>query len=90
MPSEIKICEGAVISAEEVKKVQQAMLELAKDNHAPREITLKATLHVHHEFPKTLYKGKETRAVANSEEQAMAAAAGFGPYDHEAYTAKEA
>lgn len=89
MESAITICEGATISAGEVERVEQAMAELAKDSHAPREITLKATLHVHHEYPKTLYKGKETRSVVDIDQQAAAAKDGFGPYDHEAFTAEK-
>jgi len=90
MATEIKVFEGATISAEEVERVQQAMLELAKDPHAPREITVKAILHVHHEYPKMLYNGKETRSVADAAEEKAAEADDFGPYDHEAFTAKEA
>lgn len=90
MESAIEICPGATISAGEVERVNQAMKELAKDAHAPREITLTATLHIHHEYPKTLYKGKETRSVADASAEEAAMEAGFGPYDHEAFTAKEA
>lgn len=86
MSSAIVICEGATISAEEVARVEKAMEELATDSHAAREITLTATLHIHHEFPNTLYKGKETKSVADAEEEAAAVKAGFGPYDHKAFT----
>jgi hypothetical protein len=90
MASGITICKGATIGAAEVERVQQAMAELAKDPHAPREITLKATLHVHREYPKTLYKGKEIRQVADASAEKAAVEAGFGPYEHESFTAKEA
>lgn len=90
MESAITICEGATISPEEVERVHQAMKELAKDPHAPREITVKAVLHIHHEYPRVLYKGKETRSVADAGQQEAAASEGFGPYDHQAFTAKEA
>lgn len=89
MQQAITICEGATISAVEVARVEKAMAELAKDHHAPREMTLNVTLHVHHEFPKTLYKGKETLSVAGAEEEAMAEKDGFGHYDNEAFTAAD-
>jgi hypothetical protein len=60
-----------------------------KDPHAPREVTLKAILHIHNDFPKMLYKGKETRTVGNADAEAAAAKDGFGPYDHEAFTTEE-
>jgi hypothetical protein len=59
MSKAIVIAEGATISALEVKRVEEALAELAKDNHAPREITLTATLHVHHEYPKHVTVGKD-------------------------------
>jgi len=91
MAKPIVIADGATISAGEVERVEAALKDLAeKKIDAPRDITLTATLHVHHEFPKLLYKGKESRSVADKDQEAAAAAAGFGPYDHEAFTAKEA
>ncbi len=88
-PSAITICRGATISAGEVERVRQAMAELAKNPHAPREITLKATLHIHREYPKMLYKGKETMSVADASAEKAAVEAGFSSYDHEGFTAKE-
>lgn len=79
--------QGATIPASEVERVEVAVRELAKDPHAPREISVKANLHVHNDYPEVLYKGKETRSVANEEEKAAAAKDGFDAYDHEAFTA---
>jgi hypothetical protein len=90
METPITICEGATILPEEVERVHQAMKDLAKDPHAPRAITLKVILHIHHEYPKTLYRGKETRTVADAGQQEAAATEGFGPYDNQAFRAKEA
>lgn len=90
MAKAITICEGAVISEQEVERVEVALRKLAdREVGAPREITLTIPIHVHHEFPKILYKGKQARNVNNADEQAAAAKDGFGPYDHQAFTAKE-
>lgn len=90
MAKEIEICDGATISAAEVERVEQAMEKLKEDKGAAHELTIMVTLHVHHEYPKTLYKGKEAKTVADSDAEAVAAKDGFGPYEHEAFTAKEA
>lgn len=90
MAKALVICEGATISAGEVERVEAALAELAKDFHAPRSITLTATLEIYREYPKIVYKGKEHKSVANKSEEDAAASDGFGPYDHEAFTAKEA
>lgn len=90
MSEQFKILDGATIGAEEVGRVKLALEELGKNPHAPREITVKATLHVHHDYPRLLYKGNDSRSVANTEEEAVAAKDGFGPYDHKAFTATEA
>jgi hypothetical protein len=87
MADPIEICEGAEISAEEVQRVEDAMALLAKDNHAARVITLTATLHVHHDFPKVLYKGKDSRLVADAKEEKAATTDGFGPYNHKTFNA---
>jgi len=89
MAKAITICEGAVISEQDVERVEAALKKLAnKEVGAPREITLTIPIHVHHEFPKILYKGKQARTVQNADEQGAAAKDGFGPHDHEAFTAK--
>jgi hypothetical protein len=85
--SKIVIAGGATISALEVKRVEEALATLAKDHHAPREITLTATLSVHHEFPKVLYKGKGTKttvSVADDAAETAARADGYGDYEHDA------
>jgi len=87
---QVTICDGAVISEQDVERVEAAIKKLAdKQVGAPREITLTIPLHVHHEFPKALYKGKQARTVHSADEEAAAAKDGFGPYDHQAFTAKE-
>lgn len=78
------------VSEEEMQKVDAAIEELKKDPHAPRNVSVTLTVHVHNEYPKTLYKGKEVQMVADADAEEAAAEAGFGPYDHEAFTAKEA
>ena len=84
----MELISGASVSDLELKRVSDALEALRKDNHAPREMTVAVTLHVHNEFPKLVYKGKEERSVSSQEEADQAAADGFGPYDHEAYTAE--
>jgi hypothetical protein len=64
----------------EEKRVTDALAALAKDPHAPREISVKLTLHVHNEYPKLLYKGKHTRVVADATEEKAAAVEGFGAF----------
>ncbi len=88
--SEITICKGATIRASEVKRVKEAMAKLVEDNGANHEIMVTVTLHNHNEYPKIVYKGKETRSVADADQEAAATEEGFGPHDHKAFTAKEA
>jgi hypothetical protein len=86
-PSAITICEGAVIAAEEVARVLARVGDaVARVEGAVEELMVKVTLHVHHEYPKVLYKGQETRSVADADQQAAAEKDGFGPYDHEGFT----
>lgn len=85
--SAITICKGATISAHEVKRVEAAMAKLVEDNGAAHTLTVEVVLHNHNEYPKTLYKGKEVRTVEAPEHEAAAAEDGFGPYDHEAFSA---
>jgi hypothetical protein len=59
MAEAIIISKGASISAAEVERVEKALALLEKDNHAPREIALTATLHVHKEYPKHVTVGKD-------------------------------
>lgn len=85
MADRIEVCEGATIGTEEIERVAAAMAELAKDPHAPREISVKVTLHIHNEYPKMLYRGKETKSVANEKAEAAAEKEGFGPYEHKVF-----
>lgn len=90
MATEIEVCDGATISAAEVERAEKAMEQLKEGKGAAHELTITVTLRLHHEYPKTLYKGKEAKTVADSDTEAAAAKDGFGPYEHEAFTAKEA
>jgi hypothetical protein len=90
MSKEIEICDGATISAAEVERVEEAMAQLEEDKGAAHSMTVTVSLRIHHEYPKTLYRGKDSTVVVSAAEEAGAAKDGFGPYDHEAFTAKEA
>ena len=80
----MKAIPGASISLDEQKRITDALAELEKDPHAPREISVKLTLHVHNEYPKHVYKttGKVTEllVVNNEEEEEDAIAKGYGDY----------
>jgi len=71
---------GAVLAPGEFQKIEKALESLAKDAHAPREISAKLVLHIHNEYPKLLYKGKKSVQVANSEEEEQATNDGFGAF----------
>ena len=75
---------GASLSLVEQKRITDALAELAKDPHAPREISVKLTLHIHNEYPKHVYKttGKVTDllVVNNEEEEDAAVAKGYSDY----------
>lgn len=71
----------------EVARIEQGIVDLAKDPHAPRELSVKVILHVHNEYPKLMYKGEGTkyqRSVANADEEKAAVADGYHEYrsDH--------
>jgi hypothetical protein len=67
--------EGASISLGEEKRIKDAIDVLAKDPHAPREISVKLTLHVYNEYPKHVLVGKDkddrpvTKIVASKQEE---------------------
>lgn len=64
----------------EEKRAEDALAALAKDPHAPNEISLRFRLHVHHEYPKMLYKDrahKHTLKVANEAEEKAAIEQGY-------------
>ena len=64
----------------EQKRIEDAVDALAKDPHAPREMTLKVTLHIHNEYPKHLYKGKLSLVAQNEAEEEKAVADGYGKF----------
>lgn len=71
---------GATILPGEEKKVQAALDDLAKDPHAPRDISVRYTLHIHNEYPKHVIVGKDKDdqpivKVVNSPEEEKAALA---------------
>jgi hypothetical protein len=64
--------EGVTILPAELKRIADAMDALDQDNHAPRQISVVASLHIHQEYPKHLQFGKETRVVNNRAEELAA------------------
>lgn len=56
----------SVLAPGEQERIDAALDELDKDPHAPREITVKYVLHIHHEYPKAV--GDKT--ANNAEEEA--------------------
>jgi len=74
--------ENVTIEAGGEERIRQALDALEKDPHAPREVSLKFTLHIHNEYPKHVTVGKDkdeapVTKIANSaeEENALLAAA---------------
>lgn len=72
--------EGVYIVPGEEEKVRAALDALDKDVHAPREISVRYTLHIHREYPKhvTVGQDKDGNAITkivNSEDEEDAAAA---------------
>ncbi len=72
--NEIQILPG------EEERAKKALEALREDPHAPREISLRFTLHVHNEYPKLLYKGTKTFNAKDAEEEKAAIAQGYGDY----------
>lgn len=68
----------------EQKRIDDALDALAKDPHAPREISVRVRLHIHHEYPKSLFKGKASRIVNSATEEKAAVEDGFGAFVPEA------
>lgn len=68
--------ENVKIAAGEEQRIQDALAALAKDPHAPREISVRFILHIHNEYPKHVTVGKDkdgvaiTQIVANEAEEA--------------------
>ncbi len=69
------------LGAGEEKRISDAVEALKKDPHAPRELQIKVTIHVHNEYPKHLYKGKESVIVNGEDEEAAKIAEGFGKFE---------
>lgn len=73
--------EGATIEAGGEEKLNQALADLAKDPHAPREVSVTFTLHVHNEYPKHVTVGQDkegnaiTKIVAGEDEEEAVLAA---------------
>lgn len=67
--------EGATIEAGGEEKIRKALAVLEQDTHAPREVSVKFTLHVHNEYPKHITVGKAedgspiTKIVGSVEEE---------------------
>ena len=57
--------EGTSISAEDVKRIQDAIAELAKDPHAPRSLSVTVRLHIHNEYPKHVKVGEREDEFKN-------------------------
>ena len=65
----MEIFEGAVLLPGEIEKVKAALGKLADDSHAPREVSVKIRLHVHHEYPKHIQVGEKLVVVNSAEEE---------------------
>lgn len=78
---------GATFFPGEQKRIAEAIEALAKDHHAPREITVRLTLHVHHEYPKHVpakdVKGNAITKIANNAEEEKAILAEAEPAEAE-------
>jgi len=72
--------DGVTLGAGEDKRIQDALEALAKDPHAPRELTVRITLHIHNEYPKHLHKAGKFIIANNEAEEAAAKADGYGKY----------
>lgn len=71
--------DGASFQNGEVERVAAALNELAKDPHAPREISVKVVLRVHRDYPRHLYKENgDSIIVADSAAEEQAAENGYG------------
>jgi hypothetical protein len=73
---------GASFAMGEEQRITDAMEALAKDPHAPREISVRLILHVHREYPKHVVVGKneddspKTVLVNSAEEESAATRTG--------------
>lgn len=69
--------QGVSAANGEEKRVQDALDALALDPHAPREISVRLTLHIHNEYPKhvtvgTDKDGNPVTQIVNSEAEEKA------------------
>jgi hypothetical protein len=78
--SRLTLPDGAAIAESEQKKIADALEALSKDSHAPRQLSVSVTLHLHNEYPKHLYRGKDLVVVNDADEEAKAEAAGYGKF----------
>lgn len=72
--------EGVTLAEGEEKRITDALDALTKDPHAPREISVRFTLHIHNEYPKHVTVGVDKDdqpivKVVNSEDEEKAALA---------------
>jgi hypothetical protein len=66
------------LSPASITLFKRAKAALANDKNAPSVISLDITPYVHAHYPKMLYKGAESRPIANEQEHAAAEKDGFG------------
>lgn len=76
--------EGVTLAEGEEKRINDALDALAKDPHAPREISVRFTLHIHNEYPKhvtigTSKDGSTIVQVVNNPDEEKAALASIAP-----------
>lgn len=76
--------ENVTLAAGEQQRIEDALDALAKDPHAPREISVRCTLHIHNEYPKhvtvgTDKDGNAITKIVNSEDEEKAALASAAP-----------
>jgi len=65
----------AIMAPGEQARIDAALEALAKDDHAPREISVKYVLAVFKEYPKHIGEGINTVTVNNADEEKAALAA---------------
>lgn len=68
----------------EQEKIDAAKAALVADVHAPREVSVSYSLHIHNDFPLMLYKDGKTVIVNNQEDADAAVADGWGGFVPEA------
>jgi hypothetical protein len=76
--------EGLTLAEGEEKRIEDALDALAKDTHAPREISVRFTLHIHNEYPKHVTVGVDENEqpiikVVNNRYEEKAALASVAP-----------